>query len=453
VNATTVTSAEVQRRTLRISLVTETYPPEINGVASVMGRLVQGLEQRGHLIHLICPRQGKQRSQDREGGRQETRVPGLPMPKYHGLRFGMPVYWRLRRIWRTALPDGVYIATQGPLGHAALSAARRIGIATLTGFHTRFHQYSSHYGLGWLEPHIVATLRSFHNRSDATLVPTAQRIGIPVVASYHTFFEQYLEKYVTFLPSSWLRLAARRLCVTQCGDVDALVVPSRAMLSILEGYGVTTPARVIPTGIELEQFRHGDGRRFRYRHGIAVDRPVLVHVGRLAYEKNIAFLLRMLVEVKREIPDVLLVIAGEGPARQSLESTVVELGLLQNLLFVGYLSRDGALEDCYCAGNAFVFASRTETQGLVLLEAMALGVPVVSTAAMGTKEVLEGGAGCLIADDDEADFAAKAMCMLSHPDLRATLSEQARAHARFWSAPELAARMLDLYETVRARGQ
>jgi glycosyltransferase involved in cell wall biosynthesis len=217
---------------------------------------------------------------------------------------------------------------------------------------------------------------------------------------------------------------------------------------VLESYGVRTPAAIIPTGIELEQFAHGDGGRFRRLHGIPPERPVLAHVGRLAFEKNIDFLLRMLVRVKREIPDVLLVIAGEGPARGRLENLTAELGLRDNLLFVGYLSREGALEDCYCAGDAFVFASRTETQGLVLLEAMALGIPVVSTAVMGTREVLEGGQGSLIAAEDEADFASKAACLLADGELRATLATQARAHARSWSAPVLAGRMLDFYRTV-----
>ncbi|MEJ2386550.1 MAG: glycosyltransferase [Chromatiaceae bacterium] len=235
----------------------------------------------------------------------------------------------------------------------------------------------------------------------------ARRLRVPVIESYHTFFG-----------------------------------------AVLEAYGVKTQAAVIPTGIELDRFDHGDGERFRRRHGIQPGRPMLVHVGRLAFEKNIDFLLRMLVQVKRAVPDVLLVIAGEGPARRSLESLTAKLGLTGHVCFVGNLNRDGALEDCYCAGDAFVFASRTETQGLVLLEAMALGVPVVSTAVMGTKEVLEGGEGSLIAADDEADFAAKAICLLTDADLRVALGEQARTYARTWSAAALAGRMLDFYETV-----
>jgi glycosyltransferase involved in cell wall biosynthesis len=177
---------------------------------------------------------------------------------------------------------------------------------------------------------------------------------------------------------------------------------------------------------------------------------MLVHVGRLAFEKNVDFLIRMLARVKRQVPDVLLVVAGEGPARAGLERLVRRLGLEHNTLFVGYLNRDGALEGCYAAGSAFIFASRTETQGLVLLESMALGVPVVSTAMMGTKEVLADGHGCLIAEDDEADFAAKCARLLTDPALRDELGRQGRAYARGWSAPVLADRMLAFYADLTA---
>jgi len=281
-------------------------------------------------------------------------------------------------------------------------------------------------------------------------VALAKRLGVPTVESYHTFFEQYLDKYVPLVPSAWLRLAARRFSAAQCNDVDALVVPSQAMLDILEAYGVKTLARVIPTGIELDQFGSGDGERFRRERGIPLDRPVLVHVGRLAFEKNIEFILRVITRVLPQIPDLLLVIAGEGPARRSLERLSGQLGLHNHVTFIGYLDREGPLEDCYCAGDAFVFASRTETQGLVLLEAMALGVPVVSTAIMGTREVLAGGRGCLIAEDDEVHFAAQIVRMLGDPQLRRRLSDEARVYAREWSAPALAARLLDFYGEIKA---
>jgi 1,2-diacylglycerol 3-alpha-glucosyltransferase len=279
----------------------------------------------------------------------------------------------------------------------------------------------------------------------------AKRLNVPVVESYHTFFEEYLHHYVPFVPTAWMQRLARYFSSAQCNDVDALAVPSHAMLEVLEEYGVKTPATVIPTGIELDRFRTGDGTAFRARWGIPAERPVLVHVSRLAFEKNIDFVLRMLVRVKSRVPDVLLVIAGEGPARQRLERLASRLGLAENTLFTGYLQRDGSLEACYCAGAAFVFASRTETQGLVLLEAMALGVPVVSTAVMGTKEVLAGGGGSLIAEDDEQDFADKAIRVLTEPALRDRLAVEAVEHARSWSAPVLADRMLRFYEQVIER--
>ena len=283
-------------------------------------------------------------------------------------------------------------------------------------------------------------------------VALARRLRIPALESYHTFFEQYLDKYVPLIPSAWLRLAARTFSAAQCNDVDALVVPSRAMLDVLLRYGVRTPAAVIPTGIELLQFSGGDGPRFRARYGIPAGRPVLVHVGRLAFEKNIDFLLRVLARVKARVPDVLLLFAGEGPARRDLERQALLLGIENNTRFVGYLDRDGPLEDCYCAGDAFIFASNTETQGLVLLEAMALGVPVVSTAVMGTKEVLAEGRGCLIAEEDEQDFADKCLRLLGDADLRATLSRAAVEYASTWAAPALTDRLLDFYAEILDAG-
>ena len=199
----------------------------------------------------------------------------------------------------------------------------------------------------------------------------ARRFGVPAVETYHTFFEEYLFHYVPFLPKGWLRAAARRFSRTQGNSVAALVVPSTAMREVLGGYGVTTPMHVVPTGIPLAEFGGGDGARFRARLGIAAATPLLLFVGRVAHEKNIGFLLRALELAKQQVPGLEMVIAGEGPAEASLRREAARLGLAARVHFVGYLDRKGALLDCYAAADAFVFASRTETQGLVLLEAMA----------------------------------------------------------------------------------
>jgi len=273
----------------------------------------------------------------------------------------------------------------------------------------------------------------------------ARRLGLPTVESYHTLFEEYLYNYVSWLPRRWLRFAARRFSARQCNAVDAVVVPTTAMYETLRRYGVGGRVEVIPTGKELGDFGGCDGRRFRARHGIGAERPTLVNVGRVAHEKNIEFLLHVTACVKRRMSEVLLIIAGEGPALRHLKRRTAELGLQDNVLFVGYLSREDALLDCYCAGDIFVFASRTETQGLVLLEAMALGVPVVSTAVMGTRDILAPGRGALVAEENVDDFSDKVCRLLGDRGLRERLGADAKAYAATWSASALAENMLALY--------
>jgi glycosyltransferase involved in cell wall biosynthesis len=194
----------------------------------------------------------------------------------------------------------------------------------------------------------------------------------------------------------------------------------------------------------------GSKERFRSAHGIEPSRPVLVHIGRVAHEKNIAFLLEVVREVRRVVPDVLLVIAGEGPALGYLRRKTLELELERNVRFLGYLKRGPALSDCYCAGDVFVFASATETQGLVLLEAMTLGVPVVSTAVMGTRDILAAGKGALVADGTVHDFAGKVIRLLGDPGLRERLGGEGRAHASEWSAEAMVRRLVEFYLRVIA---
>jgi glycosyltransferase involved in cell wall biosynthesis len=232
-----------------------------------------------------------------------------------------------------------------------------------------------------------------------------------------------------------MQALARRFSLRQCNGVHTVVVPSRAMAAVLHSYGVRSPIEIIPTGIEAERLAHGDGARFRRRYGLGPRQPTLVHIGRIAFVKNIDFLLRMLVHVREQICDVVLVLCGEGPARAHLERQAARMGLAGQVLFVGYLDRRNALLDCYRAADAFVFASRTETQGLVLLEAMAQGVPIVSTAVMGTRDILAPKQGALVAAEETGDFAAKVIDVLRDPMLRERLSREGIEQAVHWSAP------------------
>ncbi len=284
-------------------------------------------------------------------------------------------------------------------------------------------------------------------------VDLARRRGVPVVETYHTYFEHYFEHYVPFLPKSVCRRIARRLTRRAARELDHMVVPSTAMRDALAAYGVTTPMTVLPTGIRRESLGEpaaADGAAFRRSHDIAADRPVLVHIGRIGHEKNLRFLLQSFERIVRKLPSALLIVAGEGPARAGLETLGREMGLGQNLLWLGYLDRERELAGCYRAGDAFVFTSKTETQGLVLLEAMALGVPVVALAEMGTKDLLGERRGALVADDDSDDFAAKCLQLLRDPELRARLAKEGPAVAAEWSAERMAERLERLYRELLA---
>ncbi|MCF7979112.1 MAG: glycosyltransferase [Chromatiaceae bacterium] len=385
---------------MRLLMISDVYFPRVNGVSTSIQTVGRELVQKGHQVTLIAPSYGEATQDPFEVIRIPSRY--LPFdPEDRIMRWGLL-----------------------PAHRAALRAQR----FDLVHIHTPF---VAHYaGLA-----------------------LARWLALPVVESYHTFFEQYLDKYIPLVPGGWLGYAARRFSAAQCNDVDALAVPSQVMLDVLKRYGIQTPAEVVPTGIDLEQFGQGDGERFRQRWGIAPGRPLLVHVGRLAFEKNCDFLLRMLVQVKAEIPDILLVIAGDGPALKRLQRLRDQLGLQQQILFTGYLARDGSLEDCYRAGDAFVFSSCTETQGLVLLESMALGTPVVALAEMGAGELLCDGEGCLIAEHDETQFAQHCLRLLREPALRAQISRRARAYARSWSAPVLTERLLAFYARTLHRAE
>ncbi|MEM8960384.1 MAG: glycosyltransferase [Acidobacteriota bacterium] len=382
---------------MKILTISDVYFPRINGVSTSIKTFYDVFRAEGHELQLIAPRYG-----DEKEDSEILRIPswGVPFDPED----------------RTMKPGQIY---------------RHIPHFRQRGF-----------DLVHIQTPFIAHIAG---------LKLARQLDLPTVTTYHTFFEEYLFHYVPFAPAGMMRGLARRYSRTQCNEVDVVVVPSLAMEERLRRYGVTTRMERIPTGLELDHFSQGDGARFRERHGIAPERPTLTHISRVAFEKNIDFILRVLDRVRAEIPDVLLVIAGEGPALNSLKKTVQNLGLDQHVLFVGYLSRDDALLDCYRAADAFVFASRTETQGLVILEAMASGLPVVSTAVMGTREILEAGKGALVADDDIEDFRAKVVTILRDRELRQRLAVEAREYANEWSNVTMAKRMLDLYREIADR--
>ncbi len=279
-------------------------------------------------------------------------------------------------------------------------------------------------------------------------VALARRLGIPAVATYHTLFEEYLHHYIPFLPRGWLQGLARRHSRRQCDALAGVVVPSSAMAERLRQYGVGTPLEILPTGIPPGHFAQGSRARFRARHGLAPDRPVALYVGRVAHEKNIGFLLQALQQARQRLPGLCLVITGEGPARPALEKQAHGLGLGENVLFLGYLDRSQELPDAYAGADLFVFASRTETQGLVLLEAMAAGLPVLGLAAMGTRDILSPERGCRAGPDDPEDFGRAMADLLGQPERLRSLAREAADYAMEWTDQAMASRLHAFYARI-----
>ena len=276
-----------------------------------------------------------------------------------------------------------------------------------------------------------------------------KKLDIPVVETYHTFFEDYLHHYLPFIPQFISRKLARTISRRQCNAVDGIVSPSKPMLDVLKQYGIKTPAEVVATGLDDSSFAHVDGEHFRMSHDIPLAQPMLLFVGRVAHEKNIGFLLEMHVELIKKHPDALLVITGEGPAEESIKHSIEKLGISNKVRMIGYLDRSHELIACYKAADIFVFASKSETQGLVLLEAMAQGTAVVAIAELGTKSILIEGEGVLIAKDDINDFADKVSVLLSDAPKRQMIGEKGRQYAKEkWGAGVLAKKVAKFYKST-----
>lgn len=383
---------------MKILFISDVYFPRVNGVSTSIQTFRRELRELGHTAHLIAPEYSAHSNDESDILRVPSRQ--LPFDPEDRLMQYSHVMAQLEKL-RAEQYDLIHLQTP----------------------------FVAHY-LG---------------------VKLARLLGIPCIETYHTFFEEYLHHYIPFLPGMLTGTVARLFSRHQGNSLNGMVVPSHPMMDVLRQYGVTSRAEVIPTGIEASSFVPGDRVAFRKKYGIPQERPTLLFVGRVAHEKNIGFLLSMVNRVRQDIPDVLLLIAGEGPALEGLKHVAAKLGLNENVTFIGYLDRHTELNSCYCSADIFVFSSRTETQGLVLLEAMAQGVPVVSIAEMGTRDVLRENYGVWIAREEVEDFSTKVIAMLLDDSARIQLGNAGRDYAHEWSSGKLAQRMTAFYESVLAQ--
>lgn len=384
------------RHSRRLAVVTETYPPEVNGVAMSMARVVDGLNRRNHDVQLIRPRQPARLAVQAGAPRadvEEVLTKGLPVPLYPNLRMGVPSKRALVRLWSLHRPDVVHIATEGPLGWSALQAAQHLSLPVTSDYRTNFHAYGKHYRLGLFSKPIMGYLRKFHNRCDATMVPTE---------------------------TMRVQLAER--------GFERLVVVGR--------------------GVDAQRFdpaRRSDALRESW--GAAPGDLVMGYVGRLAPEKNLGVVLAAYEAVKAQHPRARLVFVGDGPMRAELAARAPEA------VFAGQRSGDD-LAAHYAGLDLFLFPSLTETFGNVTTEAMASGCAVVAFDSAAAGELIRTGVnGWLAGAGREADFVAAARVAAGDAQARRAVADAARATARRLDWGDITARFEGVLEGAIARAE
>jgi glycosyltransferase involved in cell wall biosynthesis len=372
------------RRSRRIAVVTETYPPEVNGVAMSMQRVVEELHRRQHDLQLIRPRQ-RAGAAAGEARFDEVLTGGWPIPLYPDMRMGVPSKRALVRLWSLRRPDVVHVATEGPLGWSALAAARHLSLPVTSDYRTNFHAYGRHYKVGWLARPIMGYLRKFHNRANVTMVPT------------------------------------------------------EALRTELSARGFER-LEVVGRGVDLQRF---DPRlrseALRASWGARPDTLVAICVGRLAPEKNLGAALAAFEALRRKHADARLLFVGDGPQRAELQARCPEA------VFAG--QRGGSdLAAHYASADLFLFPSLTETFGNVTAEAMASGLAVAAFDSAAASTLIDSGRSGVLADDDSEVAFVRAALRAADPACRKTLGVAARERARSLNWSEVATRFESILE-------
>jgi glycosyltransferase involved in cell wall biosynthesis len=389
----TVENFEPSKKFLRIAVVTETWPPEVNGVAMTLSKLIHHLGQRQHTIQLIRPRQDKMDEGVEQAGWSELLLRGLPIPKYPQLKLGLPSKKALIKAWSTRRPDLVHIATEGPLSWSALQAAQVLRLPVTSDFRTNFHSYCQHYGIGWLSKPIVAYLRKFHNRTAFTMVPT------------------------------------------------------QAMRHQLEVLGFKN-LKVVARGVDTQLF-HANRRNAHIRKSweASPESIVLLSVGRLAAEKNLDLTVQTYQMLKASGRPVKMVFAGDGPMRPVLQANCPDA------LFTGMCSHN-ELATLYASADLMLFPSLTETFGNVTLEALASGTPVLAfDCAAASDFIHDGKNGWLVSGNDSTTYINRALEITREPKKLAQIREFAQASVEHLGWDAIATQVEAIFQRAIALGE
>jgi glycosyltransferase involved in cell wall biosynthesis len=379
---------------VRVGIFTDSYLPRISGVVRSVESFVAELRRQGHHASIFAPAYRGYVDQD---------------------------------------PDVVRFASVRPPGHPDFPLAipvrpaflGRLARRRLTVIHTH-------------SPFLLGTAGRY----------AARRLRLPLVFTHHTMYGEYVH-YVPVVSQRFSREVVTRYTVRYCNHCTAVIVPSPSVRAWLRSAGVTTPIEVLPTaGFRLDRFDRLDPAWVRPRYGIPPDVALIITVGRLAPEKRLDLVLRAFAEIARARPARLLVVGG-GPEARDLRVQADRLGLTAQVVFTGPLENDRVL-DCYAAADVFAFASPTETQGLVIVEAMAAGLPVAAVGAGGVAEVVGHGETGLLVELDARALAAAIRRLLDDRGLCARLAAAGRVAARAYGIEALTHRLVQLYRDVAA---
>jgi glycosyltransferase involved in cell wall biosynthesis len=380
------------RPSLRIAVVTETWPPEVNGVAMTLAKLVQGLSHRNHDVQLIRPRQTKTESPLNDASLEEVLMRGMPIPRYPELKLGLPSKKTLVKTWTLRRPDVVHIATEGPLGWSALQAAKVLKLPVTSDFRTNFQSYSKHYGVGWLRKPIVAYLRKFHNATACTMVPT------------------------------------------------------RELMRTLSENGFAN-LKVVSRGVDTKLFNISKrSTSLRASWGATENTTVLISVGRMAPEKNLDQVLKTYEALKNTGKAFKLVMVGDGPLKEQFQQRYPEI------IFPGMLSQSN-LAAYYASSDLFVFPSQTETFGNVTLEALASGIPVLAFDCAAARDWVQRGInGWLVAENNPDGFAAQAVSVVNNKELLDQITHSTRQQVVHLDWDQIAEQVESvLWDAIRIR--
>lgn len=338
-----------------ISIVTETYAPDINGVAMTLGNLVSGLSDLGHQIQLVCPLNKERDASLLPENVSHYSVRGIPIPKYNEAKFGLPSKSLLNKLWGTNKPDIIYVATEGPLGWQAIKTASKLNIPAISGFHTNFHSYSNHYGIGLFEKVVSNYLVTLHNKTVLTLTPTLGQ---------KTIIEN---------------MGIKNVSVIGRGVDTVLFSPKKRSIELRNTWGITCDSE-----------------------------PVLLYVGRIALEKNLSLAISTYNEMYKMNNKVKFVLVGDGPLLNTIKSDN------PNFIFAGMKTGE-ELAKYYASSDIFVFPSMTETFGNVVLEAMASGLGVIAyDYAAASTHIYPGKDGQLAYFGNSSEFIEKACLYLNN---------------------------------------